>query len=125
MSEPLVRVARFLERTTAEGPGERTAIWVQGCSIRCPGCFNPHLFGSRGGTLTSPDDLVRRVLAAGSANQEFVHLTDRLRDVIAPDRLEATVTAGGTVAVNGWASPESLDALLAELPHRRSRHQAW
>jgi anaerobic ribonucleoside-triphosphate reductase activating protein len=63
---PLVRVARFLERTTAEGPGERTAIWVQGCTIRCAGCFNPHLFGVRGGTLTDPAELVDRVLATGT-----------------------------------------------------------
>ncbi|GIE34623.1 radical SAM protein [Actinoplanes italicus] len=206
MSDPPVRIARFLERTTAEGPGERTAIWVQGCSIRCPGCFNPHLFSSRGGALTSPDALVARVLAAGtsgvtllggepfdqpaglaavasgvreagltvmtfsgydhavlrqrssdgdravaalldatdllvagpfredlldhdrpwagSTNQEFVHLTDRLRDVTAPDRVEVTVTASGAVAVNGWADPDTLDALLADLPHRRSRYQA-
>lgn len=37
-------VARVLHGTVAEGPGRRTAIWVQGCSIRCPGCINPHLF---------------------------------------------------------------------------------
>ena len=41
MSEP-VRVLRFLPATDAEGPGRRAALWVQGCSIRCPGCFNPH-----------------------------------------------------------------------------------
>ncbi|WP_328459397.1 radical SAM protein [Actinoplanes sp. NBC_00393] len=67
MSEPpLVRVARFLDRTTAEGPGERTAIWVQGCTIRCAGCFNPHLFGVRGGVPTAPAELVDRVLATGT-----------------------------------------------------------
>ena len=67
MSEPpLVRVARFLDRTTAEGPGERTAIWVQGCTIRCAGCFNPHLFGARGGTPTAAADLVDRALATGT-----------------------------------------------------------
>ncbi|GAA2716523.1 4Fe-4S single cluster domain-containing protein [Actinoplanes palleronii] len=64
---PPVRLARFLDRTTAEGPGERTAIWVQGCSIRCPGCFNPHLFTTRGGTPTPAADLVARVLATGTA----------------------------------------------------------
>jgi anaerobic ribonucleoside-triphosphate reductase activating protein len=67
MSEaPLVQVARFLDRTTAEGPGERTAIWVQGCTIRCAGCFNPHLFGVRGGVPTAPAELVERVLATGT-----------------------------------------------------------
>ncbi|GIF03785.1 4Fe-4S single cluster domain-containing protein [Actinoplanes siamensis] len=67
MSEPPeVRLARFLDRTRAEGPGERTAIWVQGCSIRCPGCFNPHLFTARGGVPTRPAELVERILATGT-----------------------------------------------------------
>lgn len=61
-----VAVARFLAATRAEGPGERTAVWVQGCEIRCPGCFNPHLWTFRGGERTAPADLVRRVLEAGT-----------------------------------------------------------
>lgn len=40
----MLAVARVLHGTIAEGPGLRTAVWVQGCSIRCPGCINPHLF---------------------------------------------------------------------------------
>ncbi|MFG3710249.1 4Fe-4S single cluster domain-containing protein [Micromonospora sp. NPDC047730] len=61
-----VAVARFLNATRAEGPGERTAVWVQGCAIRCPGCFNPHLWSFRGGERVAPADLVRRVLDAGT-----------------------------------------------------------
>ncbi|MEU6073351.1 4Fe-4S single cluster domain-containing protein [Micromonospora sp. NPDC047074] len=61
-----VALARFLAATRAEGPGERTAVWVQGCAIRCPGCFNPHLWSFRGGELVAPADLARRVLDAGT-----------------------------------------------------------
>jgi len=49
VTRQFVRVARFIARTGAEGPGTRSALWVQGCTIRCPGCFNPHLWGARGG----------------------------------------------------------------------------
>lgn len=59
-----VALARFLATTRAEGPGERTALWVQGCAIRCPGCFNPQLWSFRGGKLVAPDELVERILAA-------------------------------------------------------------
>ncbi|MDI7266604.1 MAG: 4Fe-4S single cluster domain-containing protein [Myxococcota bacterium] len=34
-------VHALLERSYANGPGCRAVIWTQGCSIRCPGCFNP------------------------------------------------------------------------------------
>lgn len=30
-----------LERTTANGPGVRAAIWFQGCTLNCGGCHNP------------------------------------------------------------------------------------
>lgn len=56
-----VRLGSWVERTDAEGPGSRTAYWVQGCSIRCPGCFNPHLWTERGGTLYSTAELADRV----------------------------------------------------------------
>lgn len=40
----ILRVAAREPRTPAEGPGLRYAVWLQGCSIRCAGCCNPHLF---------------------------------------------------------------------------------
>lgn len=41
---PELRFAHRVRRTTAEGPGERYALWVQGCAIRCAGCCNPEMF---------------------------------------------------------------------------------
>jgi anaerobic ribonucleoside-triphosphate reductase activating protein len=186
--------------TIAEGPGLRYAIWLQGCSIRCPGCFNPHLWTRRGGRWTDPDQLAVDVVAAdvegvtllggepfdqapalarfatlvrdaglsvmtftghlrqeleradappgahdllaatdllvdgpylaevpdhsrpwvGSRNQRFHFLTDRysrleskLTDL--SDRVEIRVSTSGEVAVNGWATVDQLDTLLAGL----------
>jgi anaerobic ribonucleoside-triphosphate reductase activating protein len=183
-------------------------VWVQGCTIRCPGCFNPHLWTSRGGQRITPAELADTVLAAGadgvtllggepfeqagalaqvakrvqdagrsvmtfsgyslaelrsavaagrddvadllahtdllaagpfradridtvrpwvgSTNQELVLLSDRFPDLLAeldetPDRVEVTVSASGEVSVNGWATPDSLDALLIGLNSRRAR----
>src|SRR3954465_15431956 len=67
-----VAVARFLASTSAEGPGERTAVWVQGCSIRCPGCFNPHLWTIRGGRPTPVPDLARRIVSAATTGLTFL-----------------------------------------------------
>ncbi|MEV6924263.1 4Fe-4S single cluster domain-containing protein [Dactylosporangium sp. NPDC051485] len=65
-SDNILPIGRFVDRTVAEGPGERTAIWVQGCTIRCAGCFNPHLWAFRGGTPTPTGEVIARVLAAGT-----------------------------------------------------------
>lgn len=37
----LLNVSRLMRRSRTNGPGWRAAIWVQGCTLRCPGCFNP------------------------------------------------------------------------------------
>ncbi|QCR20280.1 4Fe-4S single cluster domain-containing protein [Agrococcus sp. SGAir0287] len=60
-----IRVARVLHGTVAEGPGRRTAVWFQGCSIRCRGCVNPHLFRASGGHLIEGEDVVRGALESG------------------------------------------------------------
>jgi anaerobic ribonucleoside-triphosphate reductase activating protein len=54
-------VAQIVDDTEAEGPGRRFAVWVQGCSIRCPGCCNPEMFDERRGEPWAIDDLIARV----------------------------------------------------------------
>ncbi len=41
--------------TTAEGPYRRLAVWVRGCSLRCPGCCNPELFDPSGDAIAISD----------------------------------------------------------------------
>lgn len=65
MTDGQLRVARILHGTTAEGPGLRTAVWFQGCSIQCKGCINPHLFSARGGTDTPVTEIVDQAVGAG------------------------------------------------------------
>jgi len=66
-SDPsFVDVGRIVAQTRAEGPGLRTSVWVQGCTIRCPGCFNPHLWTFRGGTRYRPQEIVDVVLGSGT-----------------------------------------------------------
>jgi len=36
-----INVAHWLERSESNGPGTRFVLWVQGCSLHCPGCWNP------------------------------------------------------------------------------------
>lgn len=59
---PRLRVAQLVEGTDAEGPGRRFALWVQGCTLACPGCCNPEMFSGRGGVGWAVDELAARVV---------------------------------------------------------------
>ncbi|MFC8681839.1 4Fe-4S single cluster domain-containing protein [Microbacterium ureisolvens] len=65
-----VRWSRFLPATEAEGPGRRAAVWLQGCAVHCPECFNPQLWADRGGRLTevtaTAADWLEQATAAGA-----------------------------------------------------------
>ena len=36
-----LRVHAVEPRSRANGPGARFVVWLQGCTLGCPGCFNP------------------------------------------------------------------------------------
>lgn len=57
-----LNVGQIVEDTEAEGPGRRFALWTQGCSLRCPGCCNPHLFSDRGGSAHEVSELLERIV---------------------------------------------------------------
>ena len=58
-----LRVAHVIPDTTAEGPGRRFAVWVQGCPLRCPGCCNPEMLPFEGGETVLVDALAERMRA--------------------------------------------------------------
>lgn len=43
-----IRMHSRLEQSLVNGPGSRAVLWLQGCSLNCPGCWNPlsHSFDS-------------------------------------------------------------------------------
>lgn len=64
MAETL-RLHHFLPASRANGPGLRAVIWVQGCTLHCPGCFNPQTHASDTGRLVKVNDLFQQILALG------------------------------------------------------------
>ena len=53
----MLRVAARVACTAAEGPFLRHAVWVQGCTLACPGCCNPELFPAAGGRWRAVSEL--------------------------------------------------------------------
>lgn len=56
-----VRVNRIIKKTKTEGFGKRYCIWVQGCSIRCSGCKNQHMWSFKGGEEVEIDRVIRDI----------------------------------------------------------------
>lgn len=54
----MLRINNTLRCSKANGPGLRYTIWVQGCSIRCPGCTNTHTWDFEGGKNISDDEII-------------------------------------------------------------------
>lgn len=73
--ELLLSLGSLRESTSAEGPGVRFAIWVQGCSIQCRGCFNPHLWNPKLGTKKSVSELTEHIFAACQINPAIEGVT--------------------------------------------------
>jgi len=127
-----VVVAQIVDATRAEGPGLRTAVWVQGCTIRCRGCFNPHLFTFRGGTRVTPAALAARIIAArtdgvtllgGEPFDQAAALAEVASEVAAAGRSVMTFTGyeAATLQASGQVGVQALLAatdLLVAGPFR-------
>lgn len=63
-----LKVHSFIETSLGNGPGRRCVLWLQGCSLNCPGCFNVDTHDFSGGEQLT----VAHVLSLiNAAQQEF------------------------------------------------------
>jgi anaerobic ribonucleoside-triphosphate reductase activating protein len=54
-------VHSMLSRSTVNGPGERAVIWLQGCSIGCPQCWNPSTHLRSAGSEWAVEEILSRL----------------------------------------------------------------
>lgn len=58
-----INCAGFLERSGINGPGERAVLWVQGCPLHCPGCFNRPLWSFKKTHLVDAHDIAETIIS--------------------------------------------------------------
>ena len=51
----------------SNGPGARAVLWLQGCSLDCPGCINPNARDPSRGRDVSIDEIARDILTLGDS----------------------------------------------------------
>lgn len=59
-----VRIHAFEPASRANGPGLRSVLWFQGCSLGCAGCFNPETHHVDGGQELTTREVSTMILAA-------------------------------------------------------------
>lgn len=68
-----LKIGSYLPCSEVNGPGRRFTLWVQGCPLGCPDCFNKELQPFEGGDERTIDELVK--LIKESNNIEGVSYT--------------------------------------------------
>ena len=63
MSELLLNVSATMSRSRANGPGVRAVIWVQGCTIGCPGCYSASTHPHSAASLVKPSKIAEWLLS--------------------------------------------------------------
>ncbi len=64
-----IKLHHFLPASRANGPGLRAVAWLQGCTLGCPGCFNPQTHSRRGGYWITVDQLFSQITTLQSQIQ--------------------------------------------------------
>lgn len=59
----LIRLNRAMSGITSLGPGRRLGVWVQGCTLACPGCASQDTWDADGGRAWSMDELSTQLIA--------------------------------------------------------------
>lgn len=56
-----MNIHRIIEKTMAEGPGNRFAIWTQGCSRHCKGCMLPKTWSFNANIELSVNEILEKI----------------------------------------------------------------
>ncbi|HEX4419325.1 MAG TPA: 4Fe-4S single cluster domain-containing protein [Kofleriaceae bacterium] len=107
---PAIRVHGVEPRSRANGPGVRFVVWFQGCTLGCPGCFNPATHATAVGGRQSIAELTAAMAVAAAAGATGLSLSGGeplQQPVAARALLDAARTLGlSTLAFSGYTIDE-------------------
>ena len=109
LADPWLNLHAIIPRSRANGPGVRTVIWFQGCSLGCPNCFNPQTHADVPATILEVTDLMDSLkrsagliegitISGGEPLQQSEGLLELLRRVRDTSRLSVILYSGYSLA---------------------------
>lgn len=63
---PVLNISAMQKANYVNGPGRRFVVWVQGCHLGCPGCWNQHTWSFAPKIRIPADGVFAAVAAAGN-----------------------------------------------------------
>lgn len=70
-----MRLHDIQHKSRANGPGLRTVVWTQGCTLACPECWNPRTHNPTSGEEVDPSALAERIVREAPAGTEGVTIS--------------------------------------------------
>lgn len=104
----IVNIHKIIYKTTAEGFGLRSCIWLQGCSRHCKGCMAKETWDLCGGTKMDTDDILENIFAQMKSSV-FV-----LEDGTKPSGIEGVTFLGG----EPFEQPKALAEMIQKIKEK-------
>lgn len=73
--------------SVCDGPGIRTVLFLQGCSVHCPHCHNPSTWDMNGGYLIEVDQLVNELKSQSALKRITISGGEPLMQINALEKL--------------------------------------
>ncbi|GIV66620.1 MAG: 4Fe-4S single cluster domain-containing protein [Chloroflexota bacterium] len=140
--EDSLRIHHFETVSYSNGPGKRAVLWLQGCTLGCPGCFNPHTHSTKSGRLVRLSNLLNRIvnvspliegltISGGEPLQQLTPLLKFLSEIRQKTNLSVILFSGFTLEeIRTFPSANQLLSLIDVLISGRyiqtqSTHNLW
>jgi anaerobic ribonucleoside-triphosphate reductase activating protein len=109
-----LRIHAIEPRSRANGPGARFVVWMQGCTLGCPGCFNPTTHDAAGGREVTVEEIAKQLAATTGLEGLSLSGGEPLQQAQAAVALLDAARALGlsTLAFSGYTIDE-----IRALPH--------
>ena len=103
----IARVHATEARSRANGPGVRFVVWLQGCTLGCPGCFNPLTHDASAGREVAVSVLAAELAASGASGLTLSGGEPMQQSAASLALLEAARALGlSTLMFSGYALAE-------------------